>query len=136
MDYIRTKKPDLTLIIWDEPDGIGHEKGWYSMEYFNRLKELDTFIGRVEQALADAGILDDTLLIFTSDHGGTAREAHGGTEAAERYTPFVVWGKGIRKGHVIQASVLQFDVAAVIADALGVSPAPWWYGRPIHEIYE
>ncbi len=136
VDYIRTKKPDLTLIIWDEPDGTGHEKGWYSREYFNRLKELDTFIGRLEQALSDAGILDDTLLIFTSDHGGTAREAHGGTEAAERYTPFVVWGKGIRKGHVIQASVLQFDVAAVIADALGVSPAPWWYGRPIHEIYE
>ena len=114
--------------------GKGAEEA--SKAYFNKLKELDAFIGRIRQALAETGILDDTLLIFTSDHGGTAREAHGGTEAAERYTPFVVWGKGIRKGYTIQASVVQFDVAAVIADALGVSPAPWWYGRTIPEIYE
>ena len=136
VEYIRTKKPDLTLIVWDEPDGTGHEKSWYSKEYFNKLKELDGFIGRVKQALAEAGILDDTLLILTSDHGGSVDKAHGGTQAAERYTPLVVWGKGIRKGHVIQASVMQFDVAAVIADALGVNPSSWWYGRPVPEIYE
>lgn len=136
VEYIRAKKPGLTLVVWNEPDGTGHKKGWYSKEYFKRLKELDVFIGRIRQAAADAGILDDTLFIITSDHGGTAAHTHGGTRTAERYTPLIVWGKGVRQGHVIQASVLQFDVAAVIADALGLSPAPWWYGRPIPEIYE
>ena len=90
----------------------------------------------MKQALVDAGILDDTLLILTSDHGGTMKGSHGGTQAEERFTPFVAWGKGVRNGYTIQASVVQFDVAAVIADALGVSPASWWYGRPVPEIYE
>ena len=135
-EYIRTKKPDLALIVWDEPDATAHEKTWYSKYYFDKLKELDSFIGKIKQALEDAGILNDTIIIFTSDHGGTVDEAHGGTKAEELYTPFVVWGKGIRKGYTIQGSVMQFDVAAVIASVLGVDPAPWWRGKPINEIYK
>lgn len=136
VEYIRTKKPDLALIIWDEPDGTAHDRTWFSKPYFDKLHELDGLIGKVKQALADAGILDDTIIIFTSDHGGTVDEAHGGTRASERFTPFVVWGKGVRKGYTIQGSVVQYDVAATIASALGVTPAPYWYGRPVNEVFE
>ncbi len=136
VEYIKAKKPGLTLIVWDEPDGAGHEYTWFSKEYFDKLKELDAFVGRVKQALSDAGILDDTIIFLTSDHGGTVDEAHGGTQVSERFSPFVAWGKGIRKSHTIEASMIQYDVAATSAAALGIPAPPEWYGRPMSEIFE
>jgi len=36
------------------------------------IEQLDTGIGRVLDTLVSEGIADDTLVVFTSDHGGLA----------------------------------------------------------------
>jgi arylsulfatase A-like enzyme len=60
------------------PVGGFDEKKWrqYRWAYFRMIEMVDAHVGRVLQALRDAGRYDDTLIIFTSDHGD-CQGAHG-----------------------------------------------------------
>ena len=53
------------------------EAGWYG----DFVHELDWIVGEVMKSLEDAGVADNTLVLFTSDNGGMFN--HGGREAAK-----------------------------------------------------
>lgn len=134
-NYIRTKKPTLFAIIWDRPDHEGHACGWGSEEYHAAIRELDGYIARVIQAAKDAGIYDNTVFIVTSDHGGLGKN-HGNPTLNEMETPFIIAGKGIRKGYEIGESMMQYDVAATITEILGLERPQVWVGRPVMSVFE
>jgi membrane-anchored protein YejM (alkaline phosphatase superfamily) len=46
----------------------GGLSGWFT----GVLHKLDESVGKVVQALQDAGILQDSILVFTTDNGGPA----------------------------------------------------------------
>ena len=54
----------------------------------------------------------------------------------EIQTPFIISGKNIRKGHEIQASMMQFDVAATVAAIFKLKQPQVWIGRPIMEVFK
>ncbi len=135
-NYIKEKKPRLAAIIWDEPDGVGHGAGHDTPAYYEKIKELDAWVGEVLKAIDEAGILDKSVIILTSDHGGIDH-GHGGRTMMEMETPLIITGKGIKKGYCFDdLSVMQYDVAAIMADLLGVEPHRAWFGRTIPEIFE
>ena len=41
----------------DSPDHTGHTEGHDTPAYYEKLKELDTYVGQIVQAVKDAGIL-------------------------------------------------------------------------------
>ena len=94
VDYIKNKKPSLVAICFDNPDHVGHQIGHDTPEYYSKLTELDTYIARIVKAVEDAGILDNTIFILTSDHGGI-KKGHGGKTMQEMETPFIIAGKNI-----------------------------------------
>jgi len=49
----------------------GDEEKLWNASYAAMISRMDKEVGRVTQALADAGIADDTLIVFSSDHGAT-----------------------------------------------------------------
>jgi arylsulfatase A-like enzyme len=51
----------------------------YRRLYYYLLKLVDRAIGRILEALDDAGLTDDTIVVFTSDHGDLLG-AHGGLQ--------------------------------------------------------
>lgn len=54
------------------PDELRHFKGNYEREYadyLSAINRVDYNIGRIRQTLEKKGIYDDTVIIFTSDHG-------------------------------------------------------------------
>ena len=134
-NYIKEKKPTLFAICWDHPDHEGHSCGWGSAEYHEAMKELDRQAARVIQATKDAGIYDDTIFIVTSDHGGKDRK-HGKISLNEMETPFIIAGKNIRKGGEIQESMMQFDVAATIAEIFKLERPQVWIGRPVMSVFD
>lgn len=134
VDYIKAEKPDLFAIIYDQPDHVGHEKGWSSQEYFDNIHFMDVEIGRIIQALKDAGIWEDTTIIITADHGGI-KKGHGGITLNEMQTPFIISGKGIRKGGEFHESMMQFDVAATIAALFRLEQPQVWTGRPMTQCF-
>ena len=66
--YIKEKQPTLLAVCFDNPDHVGHQAGHYTPEYYAKLKELDTYVARMIQAVKDAGMLKETIFIVTADH--------------------------------------------------------------------
>lgn len=133
--YIQNKKPDFLMIAFDQPDGIGHSSGHDTPEYYAKLTELDSCIAKIVEAVKKAGIYESTLFILTADHGGI-NKGHGGKTMQEMQIPFIASGAGIKQGHQITASVMQFDTAATLAYIFGVTPPQVWIGRPVTEIFK
>ena len=48
----------------------------------------------------------------------------------------IISGKNIKKGHEIQASMMQFDVAATVAAIFKLKQPQVWIGRPIMEVFK
>ena len=135
VEYIKSKHPTLALIAFDEPDHVGHAIGHNTPEYYAKLKELDGYIGQIVEAVKDAGMIDNTIFIFTSDHGGINR-GHGGKTLLEMESPFVISGKGIKKGLVFEESMMQFDVAATVAHIFRLKQPQAWIGRPMLQVFK
>ena len=134
--YILEKKPRFAAFIFDDPDHVGHGIGHDTPELYKKLKELDLWIGQIVEAIDEAGILDKSVIVITSDHGGIGT-GHGGITMEEMRTPLIVCGKGIKKGYCFDdIPTVQYDVAGVLADLLGVELPDYCPARPIGEIFE
>ena len=134
-DYIKSAKPTFLNIVYDEPDHVGHQQGHDTDEYYAKLHELDSYVAEIVQATKDAGIYDNTIFIVTADHGGIEK-GHGGKTMREMETPFIIVGKGIRNGHEITESMMQFDVAPTIAHIFGLETPQVWIGRPVMSVFK
>jgi predicted AlkP superfamily pyrophosphatase or phosphodiesterase len=133
--YITDKKPDIFAIIFDEPDQRGHSAGHDSDGYYEKVKQLDGYIGKIIQATKEAGIYDNTIFIVTGDHGGI-KNGHGGKTLMELESPFIISGKNIKKMGEFKESMMQFDIASVVAYAFGLKQPQVWIGRPMEQIFE
>lgn len=133
--YIKEKKPSLCTIIYNYPDHYGHAKGFDSNEYYESLKVLDNCLDVIIQAVKDAGIIEKSIFIVTSDHGGSGK-THGGKTLNEMETPFVIFGCNIKKGFEISDSMMQFDIAATLAYIFGLDVPQAWIGRPVKTVFE
>lgn len=133
--YIKEKKPDFLAVIYDQPDGTGHKSGWESQEYLDKLDHLDSCLAQIIQAVEDAGMMDETVLVIVSDHGGIGNN-HGGKTMNEMQTPLTFYGKGIKKGHQITESTMIYDIAGTLATLLNVEQPQAWIARPIETIFE
>ncbi len=135
VQYIREKKPVFTMIAFNNPDEVGHKYGHDTPEYYAKLKELDNKIAQIVQAVQEAGIYEETVFILTADHGGI-NKGHGGKTLQEMQIPFIIFGKGIRAGHVMDSSTMIYDTASTIAWIFGLKQPQVWIGRPIMEAFK
>jgi len=130
VEYLNANKPELMAVIFDDPDHTGHQHGWGSAEYYETMRRLDGYIADIFKGLEEAGMIDDTMVIITGDHGGIDK-GHGSTSMSEVESPIVIWGKGVKKGTEITDMVMGYDVAPTIARALGLKTPAQWRGKAI-----
>ena len=133
--YIKANKPDVAVVVFDNPDHAGHSKGWGSPDYYEAMKVLDKDVARIVEAVKEAGIADETTIMITGDHGGI-NKGHGGTSMNEINSPLVLWGNGIRKGVRISDMVMGYDLAATMAHILDVDAPDCWRGRNIDQAFD
>lgn len=100
-------------------DHAGHSYGHGSAEYRAAVSEADRLIGVVMDAIAGAGLAEETLVLVTADHGGKGK-GHGGSTMEEIEIPWIIAGPGVARGREIQVPVNIFDTAVTIAWALGL----------------
>ncbi len=107
--------------------------------YYGLIAEVDHQVGRILSFLKDSGQYDDTLIIFTSDHG-------------EMLGNHWLWGKegyfddafhvplilrdpraeaGAGRGQILEALTEAVDVAPTILDWLGLEVPPAFDGRSL-----
>eukprot|EP00999_Lentomonas_sp_LEN2_P002370 NODE_377_length_1569_cov_119.001387_g345_i0.p1 GENE.NODE_377_length_1569_cov_119.001387_g345_i0~~NODE_377_length_1569_cov_119.001387_g345_i0.p1 ORF type:complete len:498 (-),score=94.57 NODE_377_length_1569_cov_119.001387_g345_i0:20-1513(-) len=126
--------PDLTMIQMDHVDGAGHTYRWGSNRYYAAIERADNLIGKLLDAYDDVGILEDTLVILSSDHGGDGT-SHGPDYDKHRYIPWMAMGPGVKQGYVIPREVRTWDVGATAAYALGLDLPEEWLASPVKEIF-
>ncbi|MCC6173958.1 MAG: sulfatase-like hydrolase/transferase [Chloroflexi bacterium] len=95
--------------------------------YYAEITHIDNQVGKLLAALDEAGVLDDTLIIYSSDHGDALGD-HGLIfknffyESMVR-VPLLVHGPGVAAGSRTSALVDTIDIAATILTHLGL-PLP------------
>lgn len=124
----------MTIVHFDEPDGIGHNKGHDAPEYYEELKSVDKRIGEIQKAVAEAGIESETLITIVSDHGGKDK-GHGGKSITEVETPWIMSGSGVAKGKELKNPTIVYDLAPTLAWALGIEGHPVWRGKIIEKFF-
>lgn len=132
-------QPQVMLMHVPDVDSAGHALGWSSPEQLAAIATADQAIGKVLDALKAKGILDQTLVIISADHGGAGRN-HGAEDARSRHIPWIVIGPGVRKGYdlTIQAElkVKTEDTCATSLDFLGIPVPTYMTGKPVTAIYD
>jgi arylsulfatase A-like enzyme len=120
------------------------EEDWrmYSWVYHRLMEDADRQIGIVLDALKESGLEDNTIVVFTSDHG----EMNGAHKSvAKNYfydessrVPFLIAGPGVKQGvvdseHFIAAST---DLIPTFCDYAGVTIPEGVHGKSIRKIAE
>lgn len=95
-------------------------------DYYGVITYLDMQIGRILQTLRDTGEYDNTVIVFSSDHG-LALGSHGLMGKQNLYedgmkVPLVIAGPGIPRGES-QAFAYLYDIFPTICDLTG-TPIP------------
>lgn len=134
--YIQEHKPKLMALIFDGADRKGHDIGYDTDEYYQEVERIDGEIGKIISTLKDNNLYNNTIIIVTGDHGGINKD-HGGITLNEIENPFIISGPHIKKNYHIDDVMMQYDIAATVADIFDVRIPKIWRGQSIYEsIYD
>ena len=133
--YLKEKKPALCFIHFTDPDDVGHLFGWGSPEQKQAFADVDAALGIVLQAIREAGMAGDTVVILSADHGGH-RKTHGLDIPEDMIIPWIAWGKGVKPGFAITAPVTTYDTAATVLWLLDLPRPADWDGQPVVSAFQ
>lgn len=112
--------PDLAAVRGDLAD--------YAVE----VEAADAVLGRVLERLREAGELDRTLIVVTSDHGMPFPYVKGQIHEDGFHLPLVMrWPATIRPGRVVEDFVNVSDFAPTWLELAGLPPHPQMTGRSL-----
>ncbi len=123
------------LIELDGPGGRDHRT--LQAAYYAMIKLVDDQVGRMMAALEENGQLENTLVIFMSDHGETLGD-HGLIQKGCRFyeglvrVPLILsWPGKIKTGAVSGSLTELHDVTATIVEAAGLEIPSYFHGRSL-----
>lgn len=106
--------------------------------YYAMVTQVDTEVGRILGALEEQGLTDDSMVIFTSDHGEMLGD-HGMIlkgpmmyDSAVRVPLLVRWPGHIEAGSRISSPTQTVDLTSTVLSATRTSEAmPWAQGQDL-----
>ena len=133
---ISVRKPKFLFIHFNDVDETGHKYGHgNTKQYISAIERVDHSIGKIIKAVKRAHMLESTVFVIISDHGGIGH-GHGGSTPQEVNVPFVFSGAGIKQNHHIKSYVNNYDLSPTIARLLNAKVPACWQGKVIEEILE
>jgi len=111
---------------WVPPDlaALGGSTHQHLGGYYGMVKRLDEAYGRLHDALKSLGLDEDTIVLFTSDHGCHFKtrnsEYKRSCHESSIRIPTVLTGPGFRGGGQVQELVSLVDLPPTLLDAAGL----------------
>ncbi|HDH99442.1 MAG TPA: DUF229 domain-containing protein [Firmicutes bacterium] len=98
------------------------------------IRYMDEHIGRILAALEEQGVLEDTAIIISSDHGENMGELgiyaeHATADHPTCRIPMIIRWPGGKEGHVDEGLHYNLDLGPTLAELLGREPMPSWDGE-------
>ena len=112
--------PTLFFVQLDSVDAAGHAHGSDSPEYYDALHTADGYLGRIYDAIARNGLLEDSLILVAADHGHKKTGGHGRFSMRESVTTVAAAGRTVVSGGKMDRLTRDRDVAAIVLYALGI----------------
>ena len=107
--------------------------------YYANVSMIDTQVGKIVEALEARGVLDDTVIIFTSDHGDCLND-HGHSQKWNMYeqsvhVPAVIcWPGKIAFGKKIPDLVSLMDFGPTVLEMADVPVPDWMEARSLADV--
>jgi N-sulfoglucosamine sulfohydrolase len=115
------KLADITKVpnYWPDEEIVRHDM----LDYAFEVEHADNHLGRMLAELERRGLLDNTLIIVTSDHGMPFPRVKGYAYHDSNHVPLAIrWPGGVqRPGRVIDDFVDFTDIAATLLDYAGIA---------------
>lgn len=116
----------------NDPERILHFDGGSQQTYRRMIERMDLQVGRVVEALTANGLIDNTIVIFTSDNGGERFSDTGPftgikqelLEGGLRVPAIVSWPARLPQGRTTDQVAITMDWLPTLLVATGVSPDP------------
>lgn len=126
---------------FEVPEDLDGRDGNYMQEYPDYLgccHSLDMNVGRIVEYLSKQNILDDTLIIYTSDHGSHFQTRNGEYKRSchESCTHIPMIAQGGVFNHVgkVDQLVSLMDIPITLLTAAGIDPPPNMQGIPLQKL--
>lgn len=122
--------------VWDRRDErtIRNELG----REFACSENIDIQIGKVLRRLEEMGELDNTYIVYTSDHGmAIGRHGLQGKQNLYEHTwrvPFIIQGPGIPKGKRATGNLYLLDLLPTLVDLAKIDPPETLEGQSLQPI--
>lgn len=108
--------------------------------YYGMVSYLDHQIGRLLEALGELGLMDETRILYSSDHGEMLgnRGYWGKSVLFEESVaiPMILAGPGLPAGRVVKTPVSLVDVHPTLLEACGHGPQPGLPGTSLFRFVE
>lgn len=107
--------------------------------YYANVSMIDTQVGEIMRALDGRGVLEDTVIIFTSDHGDCLND-HGLSQKWNMYeqsvhVPAIVsWPNKVKSGGSHKELVSLMDFGPTILEMAEVDVPDWMEARSLNEL--
>ena len=131
-----------TFPLKTEEEMLQFEKGAkfqnHISQYFGMVKCIDDNLGNLMSFIKKQGIEDNTIVVFTSDHGDMLFE-HGKIDKALPYksslgVPFIIkYPKKIPRGKVVETARSHIDFAPTILSLMGIEHNETFDGKDFSE---
>jgi uncharacterized sulfatase len=122
-------KPDWAAGNAAKGDTPEERAAWIQQEktqYYGMVKCIDDNVGRIIQTLKDNGQFDNTIVVYTTDHGEFMGE-HGLMNKGKPYDtayriPFIMcWPKGIKAGTVVDNVISNVDFMPTVLGLMNMA---------------
>ncbi|WP_105614894.1 sulfatase-like hydrolase/transferase [Vallitalea okinawensis] len=126
---------------YELPEDLHGKDGDYKEnyeEYLGACASIDSNVGRLVKKLEEKGLHDDTIIIFTSDHGCHFRTRNkeykrSWHENAIRI-PMIINGPGFKGGKVVNELVSLLDLPKTIIDVADAHPTKSMQGESLKKL--
>jgi arylsulfatase A-like enzyme len=110
---------------------------WARANYYGMVSHLDWCVGQLLDGLEALGALDDTLFVFTADHGeyvGDHRLLYKGSllfDGIMRVPLVFAWGDRLQRGRRVASMVQQIDIYPTVLSLLDLAIHPGVQGKSL-----
>ncbi len=131
--------------VWNMDRAFANEQLWrdYIASYYALVSEVDFHVGEIIRALEKNGLKEETIIIYTSDHGDFVGQ-HGMVEKAAMghnvyedilQVPLIIHYPGQDQGQVRYELVSQVDILPTILEMIGANTPSLNYPLQGHSLH-
>ena len=128
------------FVVPGDLEGTGGDWQAEYPDYLGCIHSLDENLGRIRAELARLGLAENTLIVYTSDHGSHFRTRNAEYKRACHdgciRIPMLACGPGFSGGKVVDHMVSLIDLPPTVLTAAGITPPDTMRGRALQPLVD